>query len=127
DEVLAVGDRNFQIKCFRKMHQLKKKDNLSIVLVSHNEYAMRQWAQRCIVCDNGKMLFYGESEAAISFYINKLVKERETVEHIEGSVSEKGIIKKVIFKDGTGSQTNIIRTGEKIIIDFNYETKRGIK
>jgi len=35
DEVLAVGDRNFQIKCFRKMHELKKKEDVSIVLVSH--------------------------------------------------------------------------------------------
>ena len=33
DEVLAVGDRNFQIKCYQKIHELKKRDDVTIVLV----------------------------------------------------------------------------------------------
>jgi lipopolysaccharide transport system ATP-binding protein len=126
DEVLAVGDRNFQIKCFRKMHELKKRNDMSIVLVSHNEYTMREYAQKCIVLNNGKMLFYGQGEDAISFYINKLIRERETIDHIEGSIFDKGIIKKVIFRDGIGNRTNIVQTGDKVMIDFEYETERKI-
>jgi len=76
DEVLAVGDRDFQIKCFRRMHELKKKGDVSIVLISHNEYTMREYTQRCVVLDNGEMLFYGGSESAISFYLNKLAREK---------------------------------------------------
>ena len=127
DEVLAVGDRNFQIKCFRKMHELKKNGNISIILVTHNEYAMRQWAQKCIVLNNSKILFYGEGEDAISFYMNNLVKQKVTIDYIEGSILDKGIIKKVIFKDGEGNKINTLKTGEKIEIDFDYETKKKIK
>ena len=71
DEILAVGDRNFQIKCFRKMHELKKKQEISIVMISHNEYTIREYTQRCVVLNDGKMLFYGDSEDAISLYINE--------------------------------------------------------
>ena len=127
DEVLAVGDRNFQIKCFRKMHELKKNGNISIILVTHNEYAMRQWAQKCIVLNNGKILFYGEGEDAISFYMNNLVKQKVTIDNIEGSILDKGIIKKVIFRDSEGNKINTLKTGEKIVIDFDYETEKKIK
>jgi ABC-type Fe3+/spermidine/putrescine transport system ATPase subunit len=109
------------------MHQLKKKDNVSIVLVSHNEYTMREYAQKCIVINNGKMLFYGETEKAISFYTNKLIRERKTIDYIKGSFFNKGIIKKVTFKDGGGNQTNKIQTGKKVVIDFDYEAERKIK
>jgi lipopolysaccharide transport system ATP-binding protein len=127
DEVLAVGDRNFQIKCFGKMHELKKNADISIILVTHNEYAMRQWAQKCIVLNNGKILFYGGGEDAISFYMNKLVREKVTIDYLKGTNLDKGIIKKVVFRDDKGNKISTLRTGEKIIIDFDYETKRKIR
>ncbi len=127
DEVLAVGDRNFQIKCFRKMHELKKKYCVSIIMVSHNEYAMREYTQRCIVLDKGKMCFSGKSEDAISFYINNSIRKAETMDHIEGSIIDKGIIKRVTFRNSMGQEVNCIPTGEKIEVDFVYETTEKIK
>lgn len=127
DEVLAVGDRNFQIKCFRKMHDLKKKDDISIVLVAHNEYAMRVYAQRCIVLNHGKLLFGGESEEAISFYVNRLVRDNDNTLDTVGDHGKNGIIRKVTFRNATGDQTNTIRTGEKLVIDFDYEVETKIR
>jgi hypothetical protein len=65
-EFRAVGDRNFQVKCFRKMHELKKRANVSIVLVAHNEMIIREYAQRCIVLDKGVIQYQGPREDAIS-------------------------------------------------------------
>lgn len=127
DEILAVGDRNFQTKCYRKMHELKKKEGVSIVMVSHNEHTIREYTQRCLVLNNGKILFSGKSEDAISFYVNRLIREKEKFSHIKGGIFDKGIIKKVIFKNAEGNQIKSIPTGEKIIIDFDYETERRIK
>ena len=127
DEILAVGDRNFQIKCFRKLHELKKKNDVSIVLVSHNEYTMREYTQRCIVLDKGKMVFNGESEDAISFYINKSIKDKEIFGKISGSIFESGIIKKITLMDNNGNEVDKIQTGNKLIIDFDYEIQQKIK
>lgn len=127
DEVLAVGDRNFQIKCFRKMHELKKRNDVSIVFVSHNENNIREYTQKSIVLSNGKILFYGKSEDAISFYINNVANGNKRTSNIEGSIFEKGIIRKVTFKDGSENQVYKINTGAKIIIEFDYEAERKIK
>src|SRR5258708_1999711 len=35
DEILAVGDKNFQVKCYQRMHELKKKNNTSFIIASH--------------------------------------------------------------------------------------------
>jgi ABC-type polysaccharide/polyol phosphate transport system ATPase subunit len=126
DEVLAVGDRDFQIKCFRKIHELKKNEDMSMVLVSHNEYAMREYAQNCLVLDHGKPLFYGESEDAISYYVNKVVKEREVAVDYERNV-DRGIIKSLVLRNGTNEIVDRVLTGDKIVIDFEYATDKKIR
>ena len=123
DEVLAVGDRNFQLKCFRKMHELKSNQNMAIVMVSHNEYVMREYTQKCILFDKGRNLFIGPSEDAVSLYINNMTREKEMLAEVEGSLKDKGIIKGVLFKDQNGNVVNTINTGSSLTIDFEYETE----
>lgn len=127
DEVLAVGDREFQLKCYRKMHEMKKRDDISIMMISHNEYAIREYCQRCIILYNGKILFCGETEDTISFYFHKLLNDKKINIPIEGSSLDKGIIKEVVFSDSMGNQINKIPTGQKIIIDFHYKTTKEIR
>jgi lipopolysaccharide transport system ATP-binding protein len=125
DEVLAVGDRNFQIKCFRKINELKNVQNVSMVLVSHNVYAMRQYTKKSMVLEKGSIVFDGSSEDAISFYVNKMVTENVDIAQLEGGLSN-GVVRQVIFRDITGKQIHKILTGYPIIIDFKYETKEKI-
>ncbi len=127
DEVLAVGDRDFQLKCFKRIHELKSDENTTIVLVSHNEYAMRQYTQKSIVLNNGHALFYGNSEEAISFYINKLVSGRKSEINTQFYNKSGNIITKVVFKDFKKNITGKILTGEGIIIDLHYETQKIIR
>lgn len=127
DEVLAVGDRDFQIKCFQKIHELKNDENTSIILVSHNEYAMREYAQKCVVLKGGKSIFYGDSEDAISFYINTLLRERKERGVIEKGTGDKGLIKKVTFYDSSGRETSSVKTGGKLTVVFEYDFPRKIK
>lgn len=128
DEILAVGDRNFQIKCFQKMHELKKKDGVTIILVSHNEYTIREYTQRSLVIDHGKMLFLGDTEDAISFYLNSLIKQKKMKEPTELNTSaENPIIQSVSFSNSDGQIVNSIKTGERLVIGLEYNTKRKIK
>lgn len=64
DEVLAVGDENFQRKCLAHMHELRRQGT-AIVLVSHDLNTVEQFCERVYVLDHGKIVFEGSSEKAV--------------------------------------------------------------
>lgn len=75
DEVLAVGDVAFQNKCLERMHKAADDEGKNILYVSHNMATIRQLCDRCIVMDQGKIIFDGESEEAIARYMNLGIQE----------------------------------------------------
>ena len=75
DEVLAVGDLAFQNKCIRKMMQTSQEEDRTILYVSHNMETIRKLCDRCIVLDEGKLVFDGEPEEAIRYYSEYLMKQ----------------------------------------------------
>ena len=68
DEVLAVGDVNFQQKCLKKMRDVAQMEGRTVLYVSHNMSTIRQLCDRCIVLDQGKIVFEGDVEGAIEVY-----------------------------------------------------------
>ena len=71
DEVLAVGDMAFQKKCLNKMREAAKKDGRTVLYVSHNMNTIRQLCDRCVVLDQGKIIFEGDVEKAITLYLDR--------------------------------------------------------
>lgn len=71
DEVLAVGDMEFQQKCIDKMNHLSKEEGRTILYVSHNMNTIRALCNRCVVLSKGKVLFDGEVEEGISVYMKR--------------------------------------------------------
>ncbi len=69
DEVLAVGDMAFQQKCLNKMNDAVAKEGKTVLYVSHNMNTIRQLCTRCVVLENGKIIFEGDVEKAISIYL----------------------------------------------------------
>lgn len=69
DEVLAVGDMQFQKKCIAKMRELALNENRTVLYVSHNMNTIRELCSRCIVLDHGKKIFDGDVENAIKIYL----------------------------------------------------------
>ena len=70
DEVLAVGDMKFQKKCLTKMRQAAQRDGKTVLYVSHNMATIRNLCDRCIVLDQGKVIFDGDVEEAIAIYFS---------------------------------------------------------
>jgi len=70
DEVLAVGDLDFQRKCLRRMRTLAEENHRTILYVSHNMYTIRQLCRRVIVLNEGKIIFDGDTETGIEIYQN---------------------------------------------------------
>ena len=72
DEVLAVGDAEFQKKCLGKMEEVAKKDGRTIIFVSHNMGAIARLCNRTILLKNGEIAFSGKTDEVISTYLDKL-------------------------------------------------------
>jgi lipopolysaccharide transport system ATP-binding protein len=70
DEVLAVGDAEFQKKCLGKMKDVAGHGR-TILFVSHNMTAVQALTNRCIVLQNGNVSFVGSPSEAIRIYLDK--------------------------------------------------------
>ena len=71
DEVLAVGDMKFQQKCLNKMSELVSTEGRTILYVSHNMNTIRQLCERCVVLNQGEIIYDGDVEEAIQLYLNQ--------------------------------------------------------
>ncbi len=67
DEVLAVGDLHFQVKCHEKIREFKKR-RVTIILVSHSAEEIRQLCDRAIWLEGGKVVSQGESDLVLGLY-----------------------------------------------------------
>src|SRR4051812_43768777 len=70
DEVLAVGDTEFQKKCLGKMDEVSRREGRTVLFVSHNLAAVAQLANRAVLLDNGRVAFDGPVSAAVSAYLS---------------------------------------------------------
>jgi len=70
DEVLAVGDVEFQKKCLNKMKEVSTAEGRTILFVSHNTQALRALCKSAILLENGLSAFDGRIEQTIEKYVN---------------------------------------------------------
>ena len=69
DEVLAVGDAEFQKKCLGKMKLVSDKEGRTVLFVSHNMSAVKSICRRGILLKSGSLEFDGDSLSAVDFYM----------------------------------------------------------
>lgn len=69
DEVLAVGDAEFQKKAIGKMQDVSKGEGRTVLFVSHNMASVRTLCSRGIILDKGSIVFDGEIDKAIDLYL----------------------------------------------------------
>lgn len=68
DEVLAVGDIEFQKKCIGKMQEISSTGGRTIVFVSHNTASVKQLCNKGLVLQKGEAAFYGPVQDAVNLY-----------------------------------------------------------
>ena len=67
DELLAVGDQNFQEKCFEKIAELKRAGK-SLLCVSHSSAVVQRLCERAIWLDHGELMVDGKTEDVVKMY-----------------------------------------------------------
>jgi len=71
DEVLAVGDAQFQKKCLGKMEDVSAKEGRTVLFVSHNMATISSLCQRCFLLDAGKLIKMGQTSDVILEYFSQ--------------------------------------------------------
>lgn len=71
DEVLAVGDADFQKKAIGKIQDVSSNEGRTVLFVSHNMNSVRRLCNKAIILDKGELIYNGNVDDAISKYINK--------------------------------------------------------
>ena len=79
DEVLAVGDQQFQKKCLGKIQDVSRRQGRTVLVVSHTMPVMLQLAQLCIVLDCGSVRYFGPTDKAIEGYLGGGTGEASTL------------------------------------------------
>ena len=68
DEALSVGDRSFQRKCIERIREIMMDENVTVLFVTHSPGTAKQFCSRGIVLDQGKKVFDGTIDDAITYY-----------------------------------------------------------
>jgi lipopolysaccharide transport system ATP-binding protein len=123
DEVLAVGDMEFQKKCIGKMEEISKSEGRTILFVSHNMDSIRKFCNTTLLLDTGRILIKGNTEAIINEYISKHLSTKHICEWPEGVFSYDRKIKlfKVWVHDSNNETKALFDTTEEIGISAIYE------
>jgi ABC-type polysaccharide/polyol phosphate transport system ATPase subunit len=145
DEVLAVGDLAFQMKCFDKMAEIRN-SGATVVVVSHNLNAVRRMCDHTMVLHNGAQRFFGATTDAIPIYHQLLGEEREPdAEVSDGAADEelRGLadVESWRFVDDAGAARADADAGDELsfeatvsfaaaaddpVFAFSISTQRGI-
>lgn len=122
DEVLAVGDAEFQKKAIGKMQDISRGGGRTVLFVSHNMAAVKSLCTRGIVMENGSMVFQGSIDNAIDEYLKESTNNASRRWHISQAPSSDFIRlleAKVLNEMGDIAVNHTIT--DKIRIEFTYE------
>ncbi|MDB9439700.1 Teichoic acids export ATP-binding protein TagH [Dolichospermum sp. UHCC 0315A] len=122
DEVLAVGDAQFQKKCIGKMQDVAEQGR-TVLFVSHNMQAISSLTQNCVMLSKGQCIYQGETEEGIATYLSK--GETEQLVYLDFPSDYDPKITRI---DLVTSETNNTQIhGEPMEVNFQISTPIPIK
>lgn len=122
DEVLAVGDAEFQKKCLGKMGDVAQQGR-TVLFVSHNMSAILRLTQEAIVLNKGKLVMRAPTQEAVDFYLSSgQAQAGERVweaDEIPGNAAPFTPISLKV-KERSGKVVDTIRSTEPVTLEFEY-------
>lgn len=124
DEVLAVGDYNFQQKCYEYFKKLKS-ENKTVVLVSHDSSALQMFCTKAILIENGVIKKSGEISDVLKAYAEQNQSDAEKKKSstnestVEKDVSGVTLLESYVTVDGKNTKS----IGPNKVMNINFEVK----
>ena len=123
DEVLAVGDAEFQKKCLGKMGDVSKGEGRTVLFVSHNMAAVKTLCNKGLLLENGRLSSVGEIEDLIDVYINS--DKKNGINFIDGITSKKSYIdiEKLLINNNTKGSIHLNKENNRLKIEIQGNLK----
>lgn len=121
DEVLAVGDADFQKKCIGKMKDISGYGR-TVIFVSHNMTSIRNLCSKAIVLDKGQVTYSGSVENAIQIYLKK--NDLNNLDSIKINIESAN--RKYSTGEAFYTQAYIINNKNKISNSFSFREKQKV-
>lgn len=135
DEVLAVGDVQFQKKCLGKMKDVAG-EGRTILFVSHNMGAIRNLCERILLLDKGRLVADGPADHVIARYLDRDLLEGATASAEQISKKVEGVILKenpylrleqIALMDCAGNSRKIFHSDEGIVVSVTFRCFQTVK
>jgi ABC-type polysaccharide/polyol phosphate transport system ATPase subunit len=117
DEVLAVGDAEFQRKCLGKMRQVSACDGRTVLFVSHNLEAVRQLCSKGLLLKEGKVSFEGSAYAAADIYVSS---KRKKAEAQSSTLSEELVLQRFTIAPSP------VLSGSKVTLEIGLQATQNV-
>jgi len=129
DEVLAVGDLAFALKCHRKMSEFRQSGG-TVVMVTHNMQAIRNICKKVLWLDGGKIKEIGEVHHVCDLYEMDIIMNKKsgygtmgTRFHYDSTVE----ISEVKFLDNNGQTCTNFKVGDDFKLRIHFDCRRIVK
>lgn len=133
DEVLAVGDAEFQKKAIGKMQDVSKGEGRTVLFVSHNLASVQTLCSKAICIDKGMITYQNKTDKVIQYYLG-LDKEQKTTAYLNLEEENESIqrtgpknifeIKKIKLKNHLNHLSNAVLFGKPINIEIEFNVLR---
>lgn len=125
DEVLSVGDVNFQKKCFDRILDMVR-DGTSIIFVSHSISAIERLCTKCLLMKHGRTLFYGNAREAVQKYIDDIHTDNLLKPSHPNTVGLGDVVFSNIhvYQENGDKNNPNIEFGKNIMVEFDYKFLR---
>ncbi len=121
DEVLAVGDADFQKKCLGKMGDATREQGRTVLFVSHNMLAIQQLCNRGMVLERGRLKFHGNVSDAVACY-----SKRESRDYSFQAIVIPDIELVVTSIQINAERSGIVHPHQEMVIDIEIECRRDV-
>lgn len=131
DEVLAVGDLQFALKCYRKVTEYRQTGG-SLILVSHSMQLIRNTCKKALWIEHGKTSDYGDAQDVCDMYEVYMMK-KDALSSVSGELGNKLSydpsvrITKVEFLDGQNKLGTDLKVGETFKTRIHFDCKRKVE
>jgi len=129
DEVLAVGDAEFQRKCLGKMSDVAEQGR-TVMFVSHNMSAILRLTEETLVIDKGNLLLRAPTQEAVDYYLSRgLRQEGQRIWNKEEILASAAPFHPIAVRllDEDNQVTDTVRSVNPITLEVEYEVEKAIK
>jgi ABC-type polysaccharide/polyol phosphate transport system ATPase subunit len=129
DEVLAVGDAAFQLKCLERITELKRAGT-TIVFISHDLGAVERLCDRVLLIERGEVAASGAPRDVIADYQRRATSFASAFRQsapVASSEAKKAAITALTFYDAEGHETSASRTGDRVTARFEYAAQERLE